>query len=75
VIRDRAAFERLRVEDEYRALRDLDDHDGIAMAEALLTSSLLTHRNRGSAPRPRNLVRTLGIDPKRLVRAVKPNTL
>jgi hypothetical protein len=74
MIRDRAAYERLRVEDEHRALRELDDDDGIAMAEALLTSSLLAHGDRGSDPRPMNLVRTLGIDPRRLIGAVKPTT-
>jgi hypothetical protein len=76
VIRDRAAYERLRVEDEHRALRELDDDEAIAMAEALLTSSVLEHGDPGRAPRPLDLVRSLGIDPARVparvVRAVKP---
>lgn len=72
VIRDRAAYERLRVDDEHRALRELNDDDAITMAEALLTSSVLAHCDRGNAPRPLDLVRSLGIDPSRVVRAVSP---
>jgi hypothetical protein len=74
MIRDLAAYERLRVADEHRALRELDDDEGIAMAEALLTSSVLARGDRGSDPRPLDLVRTLGIDPRRVVRVVKPTT-
>jgi hypothetical protein len=72
VIRDRAAYERLRVEDEHRALRELDYDEAIAMAEALLTSSMLAHGDAGRAPRPLNLVRSLGIDPCRVARSVRP---
>jgi hypothetical protein len=74
VIRDRAAYERLRVEDEHRALRDLDDDDAIAMAEALLTSTVLAHCDRGGDPRPLDLVRSLGIDPSRVARAAKSSS-
>lgn len=74
MIRDRAAYERLRVEDEHRALRELDDDDAIAMAEALLTSTVLAHCDRGRDPRPLDLVRSLGIDPRRVVRAARPTT-
>jgi len=72
VIRDRAAYERLRVEDEHRALRELDDDEAIAIAEALLTSSVLAHCDLGLAPRPVDLVRSLGIDPSRVVRTARP---
>jgi hypothetical protein len=41
------------------------------MAEALLTSSVLAHFDRGHNPRPLNLVRTLGITPGRLAGIVK----
>jgi hypothetical protein len=75
VIRDRAAYERLRIEDEHRALRDLDDDDGIEMAEALLTSSLLADCDRGRDPRPLDLVRSLCIDPSRVVRATRSSAL
>jgi len=68
VIRDRAAYERLRVADEYRALRELDMKSSIAKLEALLTSSLLNRVDRRHHPRPLNLVRALGIDPRRVVR-------
>jgi hypothetical protein len=74
MIRDRAAYERLRVEDEHRALRELDDDDAIAMAEALLTSTVLAHGDRGRDPRPLDLVRSLGIDPRRVVRTARPTT-
>jgi hypothetical protein len=73
VIRDRAAYERLRVEDEHRRLRELDDASAIAMAEALLTSSVLVHVDRRRDPRPLDLVRSLGIDPSRVVRAARPS--
>jgi hypothetical protein len=75
VIRDRAAYDRLRVEDEHRALRDLDDDDAIEIAEALLTSSVLAHCERGRDPRPLDLVRSLGIDPSRVVRANRSSAL
>jgi hypothetical protein len=68
VIRDRAAYERLRVEDEHRALRQLDDDNAIAMAEALLTSTVQPHGDLGRTPRPLDLVRSLGIDPRRVIR-------
>ena len=41
MIRDRAAYERLRVEDEHHTLRELDDGSAIMMLESLLASSLL----------------------------------
>lgn len=72
MIRDRAAYERLRAEDERRALRELDDEDALTMAEALLTSSVLAHCDFRRAPRPLNLARSLGIDASRVVRAIKP---
>jgi hypothetical protein len=72
VIRDLAAYERIRVADETRALQELSDEDGIAMAEALLTSSLMAQFDLSDAPRPLNLVRALRIDPKRLTAADKP---
>jgi hypothetical protein len=72
VIRDPAAYQRLRVEDEHRALQELDDDDAIAMAEALLTSTILVHGDRGRDPRPLDLLRSLGIDPRRVIRAVRP---
>jgi hypothetical protein len=71
MIRDQAAYERLRVEDQHRALQELDDDEAVAMAEALLTSSVLAHFDRGHNPRPLNLVRTLGITPGRLAGIVK----
>jgi len=74
VIRDLAAYERIRVEDETRALQTLSDEEGIAMAEALLTSSLMAQFDLTNAPRPLNLVRSLGIDPRRVVRAGKSTT-
>jgi hypothetical protein len=74
VIRDLAAYERIRVEDETRALQKLSDEEGIAMAEALLTSSLMAQFDLTNAPRPLNLVRSLGIDPRRVVRAGKSTT-
>jgi len=67
VIRDRAAYERLRVAEEHRELRELDMKSSIAKLEALLTSSLLNRVGR-RRPRPLNLVRALGIDPRRVVR-------
>lgn len=72
MIRDRAAYERLRVEDEHRALRELDDDSAIVMLEALLSSSVLAHVDRRHDPRPLNLVRSLGIDPSRVRRTVGP---
>lgn len=69
MIRDQAAYERLRVEDEERALRELDDDEAIAIAEALLSSSVLAECALDDAPRPLNLVRSLGIDPSRVVRS------
>jgi len=75
VIRDRAAYERLRVEDEHRALRDLDDDGAIEIAEALLTSSVLVHCDRGRDPRPLDLVRSLGIDPARVIRSPRSSAL
>jgi hypothetical protein len=74
VIRDLAAYERIRVADEIRALQDLSDEEGIAMAEALLTSSLMAQFDLTNAPRPLNLIRSLRIDPRRVVRAGKPTT-
>ncbi|TMQ11409.1 MAG: hypothetical protein E6J90_34750 [Deltaproteobacteria bacterium] len=74
MIRDLAAYERLRVADEIRALQELSDEDGIAMAEALLTSSLMAQFDLTDAPRPVNLVRSLGIDPTRVVRTTTPTT-
>lgn len=74
VIRDRAAYERLRVAEEHRALRELDMASAIAMAEALLTSSLMDHVDRRDDPRPLNLVRALRIDPARIVRTANPAT-
>ena len=74
MIRDLAAYERIRVEDETRALQTLSDEEGIAMAEALLTSSLMAQFDLTNAPRPLNLVRSLGIDPRRVVRAGKSTT-
>jgi hypothetical protein len=71
VIRDRTAYERLRVEDEHRALRELDDESAIMKLEALLSSSLLGHVDRRRDPRPLNLVHSLGIDPRRVVRPVR----
>jgi hypothetical protein len=73
VIRDLAAYERLRVEDEQRALQDLDIESSIAMAEALLSSSVLAHVDRRHDPRPLDLARSLGIDPRRIVRPTKPS--
>lgn len=67
VIRDRAAYERLRVAEEHRALRELDMKSSIAKLEALLTSSLLNRVDR-RRPRPLNLIRALGIDPRRVTR-------
>jgi hypothetical protein len=72
VIRDRAAYERLRVADDHRALRELDIDSSIAIAEALLASSVLDHVDRRHDPRPLDLVRSLGIDPNRVVRTVRP---
>jgi hypothetical protein len=74
VIRDRAAYERLRVAEEHRALRELDMASSIAMAEVLLTSSLMDHVDRRDDPRPLNLVRALRIDPARVVRTADPTT-
>jgi hypothetical protein len=74
VIRDLAAYERIRVADETRALQELSDEEGIAMAEALLTSSLMAGFDLTDAPRPLNLVRSLGIDPRRVVWPNKPAT-
>jgi hypothetical protein len=67
VIRDQAAYERFRVEDDDRVLQDLDDDEAIAIAEALLTSSILALAlsDRERAPPPLNLVRSLGIEPCR----------
>jgi hypothetical protein len=67
-IRDRAAYQRLRIADEHRALRELDMETSIAMTEALLTSSLMDHVDRRNDPRPLDLVRALRIDPARVVR-------
>jgi hypothetical protein len=74
VIRDLEAYQRLRVEDETRALQELSDDDAIAMAEELLTSSLMAQFDLANAPRPLNLIRSLRIDPKRVIRAAKPTT-
>jgi hypothetical protein len=68
MIRDRKAYERLRVAEEHRALRELDMKTSIAMTEALLTSSLMDHVDCRDRPRPLNLVRALGIDPSKVVR-------
>ena len=73
MIRDIEAYRRLRVEDETRALQELSDDDAIEMAEALLTSSLMAQFDLTNAPRPLNLVRSLRIDPSRVVR--KPQRL
>jgi hypothetical protein len=74
VIRDLDAYERLRVEEEIRALQALSYEDAIAMTEALLTSSLMALFDHTDSPRPLNLVRGLGIDPDRVVRGAKPTT-
>jgi len=74
VIRDRAAYERLRVAEEHRALRELDMASSIELAEALLTSCLMDHVDRRDDPRPLNLVRALRIDPARVVRTAEPMT-
>jgi hypothetical protein len=74
VIRDRAAYERLRVAEEHRALRELDMASSIALAEALLTSSLMEHVDRRDDPRPLSLVRALRIDLARVVRTADPAT-
>lgn len=67
MIRDRAAYERLRVAEEHRALSELDMASSIELAEALLTSSLMDHVDRRDDPRPLNLVKALRIDPARIV--------
>jgi hypothetical protein len=74
VIRDRAAYERLRVSEEHRALRELDMKSSIAKLESLLTASLLSRVDRRRHPRPLNLIRALRIDPARVVRTVDPAT-
>ncbi len=71
MIRDLAAYRRLRVADEERALQALDDPAAIALAEALLTSSVMDVIAPGPRPRPSTLARALGIDATRL-RATKP---
>jgi hypothetical protein len=68
VIRDRVAYEKFRVADEQRALRKLDMRSAAAMTEALLASNMLARVDRRRDPRPRNLVRSLGIDPRRVPR-------
>lgn len=62
MIRDRAAYERLRVAEEHRALRELDMASSIAKLEALLSSSLLNRVEHRHHPRPLNLVRSIGIE-------------
>jgi hypothetical protein len=42
------------------------------MAEALLSSSVLAAVDRRHDPRPLDLVRALGIDPRLVVRPAKP---
>ena len=74
MIRDRAAYERLRVAEEHRALRELDMKSSIELAEALLTSGLMEHVDRRDDPRPLNLIRALRIDPARVVRTADPAT-
>jgi len=66
VIRDRAAYERTRVASHARRLRSLTLREGIRIAEALLSSSLLVDAAPGPRPRPTSLARALGIDPARL---------
>ena len=72
MIRDLEAYERIRVAEELRALRKLTEEESIAIAEALLTSSLMAQFNFTDAPRPLNLVRSLRIDPSRVVRTTEP---
>lgn len=74
VIRNRAAYEKLRVADEQRALQGLDMRSSLAMTEALLTSSLIGRVGRRRDPRPCNLVRSLGIDPRRVPRRAARTT-
>lgn len=62
-------YQKLRVEEERRALQDLGDDEAIAIAEALLTSSLNTHHRRDHDPRPLNLLRCLRIHPNRVLSA------
>jgi hypothetical protein len=69
VIRDLAAYERLRAAPERQAIGELGDEDAIALAEALLSSSVLAHVDRIDAPRPMGLARALGIDAGRLASA------
>ncbi len=73
MIKDLAAYRRLRVEDDHEALRALDLDASIAIVEALLTSSVMGLRRPRLEPRQHSLARTLGIAPERLpVRAPRP---
>ncbi|HVV86631.1 MAG TPA: hypothetical protein VHE35_26415 [Kofleriaceae bacterium] len=61
MIRNLAAFQRRRVEEERRALASMDLAESAALAEALLTSSILEASEPAPRPRARSLARALGI--------------
>jgi hypothetical protein len=67
VIKDLAAYGRLRLHDERKALQAMDLEASIDAAEALLTSELMSLPGSPRGPRPRSLARALGIGPARLV--------
>ena len=72
MIKDLAAYHRLRVDEERKALVSMDLEASIAMAEALLTSAIMDRRGPRHGPRPRSLARALGISPARFDRRALP---
>jgi hypothetical protein len=66
VIKDLQAYQRLCVEEERRALRDMSIDESIVLGEALLTSSLMTIAEFPDDDHPMSLARALGISEKRL---------
>ncbi|MEQ1737299.1 MAG: hypothetical protein ABL886_12945 [Rhodoglobus sp.] len=72
MIKDLAAYHRLRVDEDRKALQAMDLEASIAIAEALLTSSIMDVGAPRPGPRPPSLARGLGISPSRLARVARP---
>lgn len=69
MIKNLAAYHRLRVDEDRKALQAMDLEASIATAEALLTSSIMDVGELRPGPRPRSLALALGIAPSRLRRS------
>ncbi len=72
VISDRRAYQQLRVAERERALEATDLREGIRLAEALLTSTVLRVARRARRPRPLGLARALGISAEAISRVARP---